>query len=68
MKIELLAVTPRAEEVIEFAGRVCYRSADKRAPGRAAKLIARLIALGHASPLEHAHAAFPMLPASFRTR
>jgi len=58
MKIELLAITPRAEEVIEFAGRVCYQSADKRAAGSAAKLIARLIALGHESPLEHAYATF----------
>lgn len=58
MKIELLAVTPRAEEVIEFAGRVCYRSADKRSSGSAAKLIARLIAMGHGSPLEHAYATF----------
>lgn len=58
MKIELLAITPRAEEVIEFAGRVCYRSADKRAAGSAAKLITRLIAMGHESPLEHASATF----------
>lgn len=58
MKIDLLAVTPRAEEVIEFAGRVCYRSADKRSPGSAAKLIAKLIAMGHGSPLEHAYATF----------
>ncbi len=58
MKIELVAITPRAEEVIEFAGRVCYRSADKRTAGSAAKLIARLVALGHESPLEHASATF----------
>lgn len=64
MKIELLAVTPRAEEVIEFAGRVCYRSAEKRAPGSAAKLIAKLIAMGHESPLEHAFATFHILGCS----
>jgi len=58
LKVELLAITPRAEEVIEFAGRVCYRSADKRAAGSAARLIARLIAMGHGSPLEHAYATF----------
>jgi len=58
MKIELLAITPRAEEVIEFAGRVCYRSANKRTAGSAAKLIARLVAMGHESPLEHASATF----------
>lgn len=58
MKIELLAVTPRAEEVIEFAGRICYRSEGKRIPGAAAKFIGKLIAMGHESPLEHASAAF----------
>lgn len=58
MKIKLLAITPRAEEVIERAGRVCYRSADKCAPGSAPGFIARLIAMGHESPLEHAYATF----------
>jgi thymidylate synthase (FAD) len=58
MKIELLAITPKAEEVIEFAGRICYRSEGKRAPGTAAALIGKLIAMGHESPLEHASATF----------
>ncbi len=58
MKIELLAITPNAEEVIEFAGRICYRSEGKRGPGTAAKLIGKLIAMGHESPLEHASATF----------
>lgn len=58
MKIELLAITPNAEETIEFAGRICYRSEGKRGPGSAAKLIGKLIAMGHESPLEHASATF----------
>ena len=58
MKIKLLAITPQPEEVIELAGRVCYRSADKCAPGSAAKFIGKLIAMGHKSPLEHAYATF----------
>lgn len=58
LKVELLAITPHAEELIEFAGRVCYRSMDKRAPGSTGKLIAKLIKMGHESPLEHASATF----------
>jgi len=58
LKVELLAITPRSEEVIEFAGRVCYHSTEKRGPGTAAKLIPKLIAMGHESPLEHAYATF----------
>lgn len=58
MKIKLLAITPRAEEVIEFAGRVCYQSENKCAPGSATGFIGKLIAMGHESPLEHAYATF----------
>lgn len=58
MKVKLLAITPKAEEVIEFAGRVCYQSLARRGAGTAAKLIPKLIAMGHASPLEHASATF----------
>ncbi len=58
MKIKLLAVTPRAEEIIERAGRICYRSTDKCAPGSAPDFIAKLIKMGHESPLEHAYATF----------
>ena len=35
MTVELLAITDKAEELIEFAARVCYRSMEKRAPGSA---------------------------------
>lgn len=58
MKVKLLAITPGAEDVIEFAGRICYKSAGRRTDGSAGKFIARLIAMGHESPLEHASATF----------
>ena len=58
MKIELLAITPDAEQLIEAAGRTCYKSGDKAQPGAAGNFIARLIASGHESPVEHASATF----------
>ncbi|MCA1808241.1 MAG: FAD-dependent thymidylate synthase [Kiritimatiellia bacterium] len=58
MQIELLAVTEKAEELIEFAARVCYRSHAGAQEGSAGKFIARLLAMGHESPLEHACATF----------
>jgi len=54
MEVLLLNFTRDAEEVIEFAGRVCHRSA----PGNTAKFIAGLIKMGHESVLEHASATF----------
>ncbi len=58
MKIDLLAVTEKAEQLIEFAARVCYRSHPAAQEGSAEKLIGRLLAMGHESPLEHASATF----------
>jgi len=56
MKIELLEVTPNAEELIERAGRTCYQSNDKfKGDGG---LIRGLIKSGHESVLEHAYATF----------
>ena len=56
MKIELLEVTPNAEELIENAGRTCYQSEGK---GQVAgTLIKKLIKSGHLSVLEHAYATF----------
>lgn len=57
MKIELITVTPKAEEVIENAGRTCYQSQDKgqNEPGQ---LIRALVKSGHHSVLEHASATF----------
>lgn len=58
MKVELLAITPNAEKLIERAARVCYRSGAKAGPGTDKELIPRLIKSGHHSALEHAGASF----------
>ena len=58
MEIELVAITPDPEAVIELAARTCYQSGDKIAPGSAGKFLPRLITMGHESPFEHAYATF----------
>jgi len=56
--VQLLAITPEPEKVIEEAGRTCYLSFDKIGADSAHNFIGRLIHLGHESPLEHAYATF----------
>ena len=58
IEVELIAITPNAEKVIEEAGRTCYLSFDKIGATSAEDFIRRLIKLGHESPLEHAYATF----------
>lgn len=58
MKVELLAITPNSEALIEQAARTCYQTGDRIGPGSAATLLPKLIAAGHESPLEHAYATF----------
>ena len=58
MEIELIAITPDAERVIEQAGRTCYLSFDKIGADSQKDFIRRLIKMGHESPLEHAYATF----------
>lgn len=58
LQVELIAITPNAEKLIEQAGRTCYLSFDKTGSGSANGFISRLIAMGHESPLEHAYASF----------
>jgi len=58
MKVELLAVTPNAEKLIEDAGRTCYLSFDKEGPETEKKFIRMLIKSGHHSVLEHAYVTF----------
>ena len=58
IEVELIAITPNAEKVIEEAGRTCYMSFDKIGAHSAEDFIHRLIKLGHESPLEHAYATF----------
>ncbi len=55
MKIELVAITPNAVEVIENAARTCYQSEVK---GEVGQLVRKLIKSGHHSVLEHAYCTF----------
>jgi len=58
MTIELLAITPDAEKLIELAGRTAYQSQDRITDESAAIFIKRLIKMGHTSVIEHASATF----------
>lgn len=58
---ELLHVTPNALQLIERAGRTCYRSEDRITEDSAEKFVAMLVKRGHLSVLEHAHATFRLV-------
>ena len=58
MEVELLAVTPDAERVIEEAGRTCYMSHQRASDAGRPKFIRMLVSKGHLSVLEHAIATF----------
>jgi len=58
LSVELIAITPDAQKVIEQAGRTCYMSFDKMEDDTQLGFIRRLIKMGHESPLEHAYATF----------
>ena len=58
MDVELLAITPDAEKVIESAGRTAYLSFGKRSEGSEKKFIRMLLKNRHYSVLEHASATF----------
>ncbi|WP_186804912.1 FAD-dependent thymidylate synthase [Limihaloglobus sulfuriphilus] len=58
LSIEMLAVTPEAEKVIEQAGRTCYLSFERIGANSAPEFIQKLAAMGHESPFEHAQATF----------
>ncbi len=58
MQIELIAITPEPERVIEVAARTCYQSQDHQQEDSAGILIGKLLAMGHETPLEHAYATF----------
>jgi len=58
LDVELIAITPDPEKVIEQAGRTCYLSFDRMEEDSEAAFIRRLIKVGHESPLEHAYATF----------
>ena len=56
--VELLAITPNAEKLIESCGRTCYESHDKITEDSHKKLIRHLMKSGHTSVFEHACATF----------
>jgi thymidylate synthase (FAD) len=50
---EIISCTPNLEQIIELAGRVCYKSEDKITDESAFKFISRLNETKHESVLEH---------------
>lgn len=58
MNVELLAVTPRPEHLIELAARTCYQSEARMTGKNAGTLLPKLLKMGHESPFEHAYATF----------
>ena len=52
-KVELIAFTPDAEHLVEVAGRLCYATNDKT--GMSPDWLAKRIAEGHMSLVEHAY-------------
>ncbi len=57
----LLWVTPNALQVIEAAGRVCYKSENNISNNSATDFIGKIIKRGHESVIEHASAAFKII-------
>ncbi len=57
----LLWVTPNALQVIEAAGRVCYKSENNISDNSATDFIGKIIKRGHESVIEHASAAFKII-------
>ena len=58
MKVKLLAITPKSEQLIEYAGRVCWHTELSPTEEGMAKFIRALIKRGHLSVIEHASATF----------
>jgi len=58
MKVELIAMTPDPEKVIENAGRTCYLSFDRAGPDSHKRFIRMLVRNGHHTVFEHAVATF----------
>ncbi len=54
--VELLSITPNAEQLIERCGRICYKSEDKMTPNSVGAFIRIIIGKGHHSVIEHASA------------
>lgn len=58
MNVELVAITPDPEQVIERAARTCYQSEGRMDAESAGSLLPRLLSAAHESPFEHASATF----------
>jgi thymidylate synthase (FAD) len=58
MKVDLLAITPDADKLIETAGRIAYLSFDKQGKDSDKAFIRMLVKNQHVSVLEHASATF----------
>lgn len=58
MKVELWAITPNAEQLIERAGRVCWKTELSPTEDGMAAFIGALIRRGHLSVIEHPSATF----------
>ncbi|MBN2712497.1 MAG: FAD-dependent thymidylate synthase [Planctomycetes bacterium] len=56
--VELLWITPDALQVIELAGRTCYKSEENITEDSAAKFVKMLISRNHDAVIEHASASF----------
>ena len=52
---EILFISPKPLEMIEVAGRTCYKSEDKITEGSAEKFVRMIIKRGHLSVIEHAY-------------
>ena len=59
--MQLEYVTPDALQVIERAGRTCYKSEDKITPDSAEKFVRMIMGYEHASVIEHAVATFRII-------
>lgn len=58
MKVEFLYKTPRILQLVELAGRTCYRSEDRITETSAEGFVARIVGRGHESVIEHSNLVF----------
>ncbi len=54
-------ITPNALQILEKAGRVCYKSEDKITEDSAENFVGRIISRGHEAVIEHASASFRII-------
>jgi len=62
--VELIAITPDSEKVIEKAGRTCYKSVPTNRLNGRRRFIRNIVQKGHHSVLEHGYATFRVTGAS----